>query len=45
MPRCTNCDAYVTAHFARVFGDNDDTVHHCMECSTKTELAEPPSQT
>lgn len=38
MPRCTNCSTHVTVHFARVFGDNDDTVHNCLACSTKSQL-------
>lgn len=29
---CTNCGAFVTTAFARVFGDNDDRVAGCPEC-------------
>lgn len=32
--QCNNCNTYVTQQFARVFGDNDNTVHACIECST-----------
>lgn len=38
MPRCTNCNSHVTVHFARVFGDNTDTVDSCLACATKSEL-------
>lgn len=30
---CLNCGAHITPDFARVFGDNDDAVHECLECS------------
>lgn len=40
MPRCTNCDKHVTVNFARVFGDNDDTVHNCLACSTRRGLGD-----
>lgn len=36
--RCQNCGAFVSARFARVFGDNDDRVYGCRECMTTTEL-------
>jgi RNase P subunit RPR2 len=35
---CQNCGAYVTRTFARVFGDNHDVVHACLECSTMRAL-------
>lgn len=35
---CQNCGAYVTRTFARVFGDNRDVVHACVECSTMRAL-------
>ncbi|WP_164721987.1 DUF7563 family protein [Haloterrigena salifodinae] len=38
MPRCGNCDAYVTSDFIRVFGVNDK-VHGCPNCSTYRELS------
>lgn len=36
--RCQNCDTRVTRQFARVFGDNRDVVHACLECSTYREM-------
>ena len=36
MTSCSNCGAFVTDDFARVFGDNDDEVHACPECSDDT---------
>lgn len=30
--RCANCGAHVTTTFARVFSDNDGTVHRCRQC-------------
>lgn len=35
---CQNCGSYVTSAFARVFGDNQDHVHACLECSTMRAL-------
>lgn len=35
---CRNCGSYVTESFARVFGDNDDHVYACLECSTMRAL-------
>ena len=32
--RCRNCNAYVSQQFARVFGNNDDRVQACIQCST-----------
>ncbi len=32
MPVCTNCNSFVTHDFARVFGDNSETVAGCLEC-------------
>lgn len=29
---CQRCGAQVSRKFARVFGDNDDTVHACTNC-------------
>ena len=37
-PRCQNCGGHVTPQFVRVFGDNDDTVHACPNCSTCREV-------
>lgn len=36
---CQDCGATVSPRFVRVFGDNDGTVHGCLECSTYTDLA------
>ncbi|WP_336003458.1 DUF7563 family protein [Halorientalis halophila] len=36
--RCRNCGSYVTSAFARVFGDNEDHVYACLECSTMRSL-------
>lgn len=30
---CLNCGNHITPEFARVFGDNDDDVHACLECA------------
>ena len=38
MPVCTNCGAHVTVQFARVFGDNEDTVTKCIACTPNAEL-------
>ena len=38
MPECTNCGAFVTTAFARVYGDDDDIPHACMECATGEAL-------
>lgn len=35
---CQNCGTRVTLQFARVFGDNDDIVHACTNCSTYREM-------
>lgn len=37
---CRNCGAFVTQAFARVFGDNDDRVTGCPECTSFTALTE-----
>ena len=31
---CEKCGEHVTPQFSRVFGDNDDTVHGYVNCST-----------
>lgn len=36
--RCHGCGSYVTERFTRVFGDNEDDVYACLECSTMREL-------
>ncbi|MFB6120544.1 MAG: hypothetical protein ABEJ68_05440 [Halobacteriaceae archaeon] len=40
MTDCNRCGAFVTARFARVFGDNDDEVWGCPNCSTLAELGD-----
>jgi len=40
MPRCTNCRSHVTVQFARVFGDNEDVVHECIDCVPNGRLGE-----
>lgn len=33
MPRCENCDAFVTAEYVRVFAPDDhETVRACPKC-------------
>lgn len=34
--QCRNCKQYISHQFARVFGNNDDEVFGCVECSTLT---------
>lgn len=46
MPTCTSCQGFVTHDFARVFGDNKDTVTACYRCAsigeyTGTDSGEP----
>lgn len=36
--QCRNCGAYVSSRFARVFGNNEDVVFGCIECSTLRDL-------
>ena len=36
--RCQNCGSFVTRDFARVFGDNQNTVHGCLECMNGAEI-------
>lgn len=35
---CQNCGGSVTDDFARVFGDDNDVVHSCLECETATAV-------
>jgi hypothetical protein len=35
MPTCNECGRFVTQHFARVMGDNNDEVWGCVNCSSK----------
>ncbi len=36
--RCVNCGSFVTPQFARVFGDNQNRVTQCLNCTTSREL-------
>lgn len=36
--RCLGCDAHVSADFARVFGNNEDTIYACLNCATLSAL-------
>jgi len=38
MPTCNNCGSFVTRDFARVFGDNQENVSACVECTTGRDL-------
>lgn len=38
--KCYNCNSYISQQFARVFGDNKDRAHACIECSTLHSLRE-----
>lgn len=38
MKNCDNCDRMVTNNFARVYGDNQDKVHFCINCRGRSSL-------
>lgn len=38
--RCHRCNSFISRQFARVFGDNEDRAHACIECSTLHSLRE-----
>lgn len=38
VSRCRQCGEYVSSRFAKVFGDNEDNVYRCIECSSFREL-------
>jgi len=38
MRQCNNCGEHVSEQFARVFGDNDDEVFACNNCTVLREL-------
>lgn len=40
MQQCNNCGGHVSEQFARVFGDNDDEVFACNDCTVLRELFE-----
>lgn len=39
MPFC-ECGAHVTPDFVRVFGDRENVVHGCIECTDRVALRE-----
>lgn len=38
--RCKHCESYVSHKFLRVFGDNDNEVHACLNCTSMRELVQ-----
>ncbi|WP_449272252.1 DUF7563 family protein [Halostella limicola] len=38
MPNCENCGEMVSASFARVFGDNEETIYGCVHCLPPDEI-------
>lgn len=38
VSECQNCGEPVSSRFARVFGNNQNEVHACLECATEKEL-------
>lgn len=38
MAECDNCGKFVTADFARVFGDNDGNVYGCLDCMLISDI-------
>lgn len=36
--QCQNCGGFVTRDFARVFGNNQNTIHGCLECMNGTAI-------
>jgi hypothetical protein len=36
--RCLSCGSYVTEGFVRVFGDNQNDLYACLECTTMGAL-------
>ncbi|MFQ3284634.1 MAG: hypothetical protein ACI9TI_001214 [Natronomonas sp.] len=41
--RCSACGAFVSRRFRQVFGDNDDEVNACLNCTTARRLTEGAS--
>jgi hypothetical protein len=41
--RCRACGSFVSRRFRRVFGDNDDEVDACLNCTTVRRLTEGAS--
>lgn len=40
MSKCMSCGGFVTDTYARVFGDNDDTVYDCRSCRADSPASE-----
>ena len=38
MPSCNNCDSFKTKQYVRVFGDDDNELHRCHDCSIYGEM-------
>jgi len=38
--QCNNCGSFVSRRFSRVFGNNEDEVYGCLQCSTMRDLRE-----
>jgi len=38
LDECQSCGAHVTEQFRRVFGDDNDVAHRCIQCDTTTRL-------
>ncbi|WP_456071300.1 DUF7563 family protein [Haladaptatus caseinilyticus] len=36
--RCQNCGSFVTRDFTRVFGNNQNSVHGCLDCMNGTDV-------
>lgn len=39
METCTNCGSAVSKEFTKVFGDNDDVVHICLNCTNYGDIS------
>lgn len=40
METCTNCGSAVSNEFAKVFGDNDEVVHLCLNRTASGDISE-----
>ncbi|WP_210423528.1 DUF7563 family protein [Halorussus marinus] len=38
LDQCQFCAASVTERFRKVYGDNQDIAHRCLQCDTSTRL-------
>lgn len=36
-PRCESCGTVVSQDYVRVFGLDNETLHHCWSCKSRTE--------